>query len=518
MPGKWRLSAYIASVAVAIAAIPSTRAEILPTKGVFQGIYFQNRAGVGHFNFFIVSAELTKKLAPYNGKLVEIEVLRGIQPVNPGPAYMEAIGRVRELAPPPLKVHVNTVSPGASGTGTFDIVYSFVNAGSEPLKLNSDYVSIGLESFADDAGADGLNERYGGYTRRQLRYGGTTTQRWNFVDPMSPGHRTHFYTKYILFEPGQSVPFVWHSIARPAGEYEIVVSARLYTGTEEPEPILCRQPLDLPLVETAREAPDGLEIRATIVRSDEWLVVDGRLVDQGDAARHIFVKPDQKRFFLGGLVQLEDPSGKPFAVDLDWNDPYSGPWIRKKIGTDGIAFHFRIRQADHFRIQQEARLGFWIVTEAGIAKLTISDELPELPSIPNVVGGEPQNGCRLRIRMPRTKFATNEAPRFHFEVESDGKSAEILWLEKGDAKVEIDGKPAKLYTSQLIDRHVLQLPYQGEATLASNHGLPVGKHNLTVSVTGQGGEYVNLRGDKWRKFKGELVSNTIEFEIREKTQ
>src|SRR4029453_17072043 len=79
MRGKWRISAYIASIVVAIAPIPSTRAEILPTNGVFQGIYFQNRAGVGHFDFFIVSAELTKKLAPYNGKFVEIEVLRGIQ-------------------------------------------------------------------------------------------------------------------------------------------------------------------------------------------------------------------------------------------------------------------------------------------------------------------------------------------------------------------------------------------------------------------------------------------------------
>jgi len=501
-------------VANAFLAAAIVRAEILPTEGTFRGIYYQNRAGVGHFKFFIVSGEQTKQLAPYNGKYIELEVVSGIQPVNPGPAFIKKIGRVTELPPPPLQVDVKTVCPGSSGPGTFDIVYSFKNGGRSELILDVDRVGIGLEGYRDVARPDEVDKAFGrNLTNKQYTYGGQRNQPWNLIHPMSPGKSTHFYTKRIKLLPGEAVPFVWHGINESPGEHEVVVSAALPSGGDEPIPVMFRKALDLPLERIPVQRSD-LTIHAKAARDAEWLTIEGRLCNETEGEKSIFAQPDGDQLFLPGLVQLEGPDGKLLSIDLDWEEPYTG-WTRKYIAREGTAFRFRVRQSNHFHMAKESRLCLWTVTDDGLEKLTVADDLPAPPIVRDVPWGKAENGCRLRIRMAKDHFAIGEQPRFFVEIESDGTSADILWINGGDSKILVDGEPAKLYTTALVHDHVLGFPRQGEIKLAHNHGLAEGKHNLTVEVQGRGGEYTNLTNRKFRKFEGKLISNAVEFSLGE---
>lgn len=509
-----RGSIAIVVVATALLAVAIANGEILPTEGTFRGIYHQNRAGVGHFKFFILSVELTKQLAPFNGKYIELEVLDGIQPINPGPAFITKIGRITELPPPPLQVDVKTISPGSGGPETFDVVYSFTNTGQTEIVLDANDVAIGLEGYKDIERPDEVDRFYGGgYTRKQRAYGGMKVQPWNWIHPMSPGVRTHFYTRRIKLPPGELAPFVWHSVEASAGEHEVVVSAWLPSGKDERIPISLRKSVNLPLKRTDPAKGHALTVHTKVARDAEWLTIEGRLSNETEMEKHIFVQPDREWFFLPGLVQLEGADAKPLSIDLDWTEPYSGPWVRKAIEKEGLPFRFRVRQSDHFKISKEKCLRFWTLTDEGIEKLTLADDLPAPPAIPETPWGKVDNGCRLRIRMAKVRFADDEQPRFFFEVDTDRTTADILWINRGDSNILVDGKPAKLYTTQLIDSHVLGLPRQGEVKFAQNHGLTEGKHNLKVTVQGRGGEYANLNDDKFRKFDGTLISNEVEFSM-----
>ena len=89
-------------------------AEILPTKGTFRGIYEVNRAGVGRLNFFIFSQSLKDRMAPYENKYIEIEILKAQQLMNPGDVVVEQFGNVTRLPDPPLELRLKAV-PSNSG-------------------------------------------------------------------------------------------------------------------------------------------------------------------------------------------------------------------------------------------------------------------------------------------------------------------------------------------------------------------------------------------------------------------
>ena len=67
---------------------------MMPSSGTFRGIYHKNYAGVGEFGYFMVHKQLLEKLAPYDGKYIELEVLKARQPINPGTSVIQEIGAV----------------------------------------------------------------------------------------------------------------------------------------------------------------------------------------------------------------------------------------------------------------------------------------------------------------------------------------------------------------------------------------------------------------------------------------
>lgn len=513
------LAAILLSLLVVFHGIPG-HAEILPTRGTFRGVYHVNRAGVGRFTFFIISKALKGQMAPYEGKYVEVEILKARQRIRSGPVIVDQIGKVTRLFDPSLKLKLQAVFPGTGGGKTIDVIYSLINVGKKDITINANDLQIGVRCYSQSENDEAQDDFFQtGYTRRQLSFRGSLLQRWNFISPMCPGERTHFNTGKVLLRPGETAPFVLHGLDLKPGQYELAVTAVFYPTPTKDEgvPVIAAQSLDVPLPQHKRIQDKLLDAQVQVTHDDEWLVVDGRILGKPEAGVSLFTLSDRGQHFLPGLVQLYSSSGDLLPARLDWRRP-DGPWRPIQVDREGLPFKFRVRHADRFSREKIAKIGFWTVTDRGIEKLTLADALPEPPQRPLPPWGKTVQGCRLRVQMSGESFRAGETIRFFFQAESDGKKADMVWIDEGNWEshvvVTVDGKKARLGTTGISDGHVNHFPFQGEISLASVYKVLPGKHRLQLSVRGDPGTYTNLRGEKFRKFRGTLVSIVVEFEVQ----
>lgn len=495
-------------------------AEILPTQGTFRGIYHVNRAGVGRFSFFIIREVLKDQMAPYEGKYIELEVLKARQPINPGPAIVDRIGKVTRLPDPPMGITLRASSPAKDGGNTIDLICAIENVSEAEVIFNAGDLQVGVRGYSQPMQDDGPDQIFQtGYTRRQLSFGGPLPQPWNFISPMNPGERTHFYTGEVLLRPGEAAPFVVHGVELPPGQHEMTAIAAFNRSRDERVPVMAAQALEIPLAER-EETPGGLlEARAQVTYEDEWLAVEGHILGKSDAGVPFFTIPDGQYHFLPGLIQLYSGTGELLPARLDWRKP-DGPWKQTRVDREGLPFRFRVRYSDHFSGTSIKGIGLWTITQRGVEKLTLADHLPEVPHPPLPPWGQTVRGCRLRIRMPRESLDAGEKIRFFFQADSDREEADMVWINEGSFEshvvVTVDGKKARIGTTQISDGHVNFFPFQGEISLASVYKVPPGEHTLQLSVRGDPGTYKNLRGEEFRKFKGRLLSNVVEFEVKKK--
>jgi hypothetical protein len=334
---------------------------------------------------------------------------------------------------------------------------------------------------------------------------------------MNPGESTHFCTGNVLLQPGETVPFVLHHVELQPGQYELAGAASFYPTNDQTVPVVAAKSLDIPLTQQKGTHDASLEAQVQVTHDDEWLVVDGHVMGKAGAEVWLFTLSDRKKYLLPGLVQLYAASGDLLPAQLDWRRP-DGAWRRTQVDREGLPFMFRIRQADRFSSSSIKRIGFWTVTQRGIEQLTLADELAEIPQRPLSPWGQTVEGCRLRIQMPRESFKAGEDIRFFFQAESDGNRADMVWINERRFKthvvVTVDGNTARIGTTGISDGHVNLFPFQGEITLSSMYKVHEGKHTLQLSVQGDPGTYTNLRGEKFRKFNGSLLSNVVVFEVK----
>jgi hypothetical protein len=94
----------------------------------------------------------------------------------------------------------------------------------------------------------------------------------------------------------------------------------------------------------------------------------------------------------------------------------------------------------------------------------------------------------------------------------------MVWINERSLKthvvVTVDGNTARIETTGISDGHVNLFPFQGEIALSYMYKVHEGKHTLQLSVQGDPGTYTNLRGKKFRKFSGSLLSNVVVFEVK----
>ena len=139
------------------------------------------------------------------------------------------------------------------------------------------------------------------------------------------------------------------------GRRDLVSKASYYVAAKKSYiPILLRQSLQLPLLKSGETSSDELAIRATVTRREEWLNVEGRLVNTTDKPRYVFVRLEPEERFrtnegiaLPGLIQLYGPDERLLTAEVSWREP-NGHWVRKTIDTAGLPFGFRFRQRGHF--------------------------------------------------------------------------------------------------------------------------------------------------------------------------
>jgi hypothetical protein len=396
-------------------------------------------------------------------------------------------------------------------------MYELANTGRVDAVVNANDLQVGVYGYPQPLVSEEVDFVFGsGYTRRQLSFGGTLLQRWNFLSPMEPGESTHFYTGPVRLRPGESAPFVLHSVALAPGEYELAAAGAYYPNRDERVPLLVGEPLDIPLPNQGVKTNMTLRCEASVQLDDEWFVFKGRLLPCGSDTAFIFARPEHGMSLLPGLVQLRSPSSAVLAARLDWHEP-DPPWVLTQVGVNGLPFTFRVRQADRFSREPIATMTLWTVTSNGIEKLLLADSLP-VPGLPPLPPwGETRDGCRLRLALPREVFSSNERIRFFFQAESDGTQADMVWMDKGHfpthVVASVDGSSLPIGETGISDEHVNLFPFQGEIKLASLHKVQPGRHTLQLSIRGDPGTYTNLRGEKFRKFNGKIVSNMVQFEV-----
>ena len=522
---RGRLRTALVVLLAVLALVPlvhvgTVTADILPTKGTFRGVYHVNRAGVGRLLFFIIPKKLKKRMAPYDGKYIEVEVLKGRQPLNPGPAIVEEIGKVTVLDPPPLRAEIRIISPGAGDRGTFDVFYDFRNVSRRPVEFDANDAAVGTMGYGKVDHPDEVERFFGlDYTRGAMAFGGQTRQRWSFISPMSPGKSNHFYARRIRLGPGEAVPFVWHGVKLDPGRYELQASTIWRPQKNAHIPIKAWRQFDVPLPKAAARLRAALTANATVTRDAEWLQVDACLTNATGEARQMFVRRRGEEVFPPGLVQLYDQDGSLMAARLDWHMPFHAPWVRTAVGDEGLRFRFRARKEDQFLTTPISRISFWTVSDAGLEKLTLVNNAPSPAPRALPPWGRTVKGCRCRIRAARDRFGRDERIRFFVQAESEGAQADTLWMNEGNfdshVRVTIDGEKAAVYTTGVSDGHVYFFPFQGEFVMSHFLKLAPGRHKLRLSLKSDGGTYTNLRNEEFRKLDATLVSNEVEFEVTE---
>jgi hypothetical protein len=378
-------------------------------------------------------------------------------------------------------------------------------------------LQIGVMGYAQHPAGAAVDFQNSGYTAGQLGFTGQMAQVFNFLSPMGPGARTHFFTGSVTLRPCEEAPFIVHDVQRQPGEYELVASATFYTAEREHIPLRSSLALDLPLEAVKTKPIQSLTLKANAANDDEWLIVKGNIADEFGADVSLFTKSREQDHFLPGLVEIYSDSGELLPADLDWQEP-DGSWRSISLGREGVSFKFRVRPRDRFSRAAVTKIEFTTVTNRGRERFILADHLvastrPELPAWGDTVGG-----CRMRIAVPRDCFKGSERVRFFVQAESDGSGADLLWVNSGkfqsQVKAMIDGKQAQIESGGVGDAIVNSFPFQGDVALALIERLAPGKHLLQFAVKGDPGIYENTRGESFRKFDGTLVSNTVEFELR----
>lgn len=517
---------------ILLAMSSQATAAIMKTKGIFRGVYHENVAGVGCFEIdyvfsekdhYLVASDIRRRLAPYDGKYIELEVLDSNQWSNPGAAIITRIGKIKELPPAPIEINIETVSPDSDGPASIDVLFTYKNVGKKPLHLDVDRVGFGGFSYRSVDNPDEVDSQFG-YTRRQLNFRGgcgqvgLTSQSITIVS-VSP--------VAVTLEPGEVAPFVRHGLHLKRGKYELAAST-LFWRDNERIPVIFWKPLEVPLPANQSVQTSGLAIRAKVTAVENRLRVEGRLFNTTSAPCHIFVRPDGDHFILPGIVWVYDSKDNRFNWIGKFRTSYKEQVsVRRPVDREGIPFHLNVSSTDEFSDVQPRRIEIWIVTDNGLDKLIVSKDLPRLDLLPVPPWGPEVDECRCRMRPTKKRFAPDEPMRFLFQVAISSEKrgvSKMLKIKRGGMTVEIDGRETAIFSTTLREETPYGLSCKGSFELPPAKTLASGKHSVRLMLRGKGGTYTyqpsapfhsDERPITWRLFNGVLPSNSAEFEVSE---
>lgn len=523
-------------------------ADMARTQGVFEGVYHQDRWGVGHYLYFIVHPDLHAKLAKYEDRLVRVEVTKGTQPMNPGPAVMLAVGRIEELPQPPVGIRVKTRPSKITANRPFQLVVEVTNNSEDDSLLYPLAVVSTVRQPVTDSGQRSNDPSYlvKDYTTGQLSVGCARTQ----MEAWTAFHgRANLQGcgGQLLLPPRAS--YVWvtsfaEGVPALDGELEIEVSYALADpkapfGVWRSEGRFEKWQA-LPVQQARSENLDTIPDERTLLLSgidctaeeDGWtrfrlklLPANGGTVRVPGTIDRASGKEDPEKY--AQLARVEGAAKDGSAVELDavrlpQSDTRSGIALWVEIPKTGAVIEGRFRKHSRFA-QPITRLSLCVLTDHGIETLVLSDDFKDQDVPPTTAYGAVTGGVKLRVRPARAVFKGTEPMRFHLQAVNVSDEP-VCWRMPSNGIgdnviIEIDGRKVALperkpeYIGGWAAQWTCQTPEEWTITLPDSVKCAPGQHTIRYIVVAEGGTYKNANNELIPILRGELVSNRANYSV-----
>jgi len=517
-----------AMVLLAVAAVcPTSRkpavAEMLLTTGTFDGVYHQDRWGVGHFGWFIVRPGLHARLARYEGKRIRLTVTKGEQPVSPGPAIMHEIGEVAVLGDPPLAIRLSTIPAKPAPGVPLQVMVRLENTTQAPLGISRDVTVISVNAVPKVDRPEQPVWLMKDYTRGQMA---TPVQRVQLVAPVTLPDRapTNLAPLGNLTLPaGDSFPFVaLLPDGLPEGKYEIEASTHVLP---DPKTVECLTWLRFDVAganRNERDEPPPLRVLERSVRAAaDGYRASAAVAPPAGEQRRIAVNADHTGLAYAGRIQAVAEDGTGIDVQADYPN-WQGEWRLDAVPEDGFRIEIPFGRASHFDGNAIARVTLDLLTDRGVQTFLLAEDFADPLACPAVPFGPPIDGVKLRIRPAKAAFSWREQPVFYLQfVNVSGQP--VMWPHRTDepykyVTVEIDGRKTDSWRGAYVGggwavKRLCPIPHEGMIILPKDLRLSIGKHTLCYSIKCKGGTYRNTEDQPVPIVRGRIVSNETEFAV-----
>ena len=514
--------------AIWLASPRTATARIAPTKGDFEGIYWQDRWGVGRFAHFIVDPSLRTKLASFEGSYIRVDVTRGDQPMRPGPAFMQEIAKVTPLPKLPVELYLRTLPTHPAIGEPFQIVCELHNTGEAELAFGGVGLRAGLYTARTGRGEPPRVPSYSlqTFTRARLsNYGRSIDTDGRLVGTFGRSDNDQISCGGAVIGPGDKTPRV---VLLPqgldAGEYEIVVHADLYKGgfKRKDHLLLARHVIDIvdPAWKPARPKPLLRVTGLKIGKSDQY----GRHVEvriaSAEGSRCRVVQNNDGEVRWAAFLKAFDERCRPIRLRV--SSATLTKWKLSSLDEAGTDMQLDFDTKSRFEEGPIKRLELSLLTDHGLQRVVVTDDYEDAHWQTPPPFGPPAQGVQLRVRRARIpRGAGNRLQFFAQAINLSGRP--VAWRRPSipfgeNIRIEIDGRRIALPENEAkhifgwLDPRTTRQPEEWVVTLPKSVKLPSGQHTLRYVIDGQGGSY-HGDGRTVPLLDGSLASNLLSFEI-----
>ena len=547
------LNALVVALVVCVSIQRPAVGESLPTSGTFEGVYHQDRWGVGHFGFFIVHPALHAKLAPFDGKLVRLKVTGGTQPMNPGPAVMLGVDEITELPRPPLDIRFRTRPSEVRAGQPFQLIVELTNRSTDGAVLSPGGVFSAIrQPYLQPAQKpNDPSHWFKEYTVGQLSTGGKRIQMHGMVGYRG---RQTFQGRVnlngrggrLLLLPGASWAWVaWFPKGLSANDAELNVHLS-YALTNSTAPLGSRTsqgqfelwhhfdvskaagggpaPEDEPrLVVSDVELPDGkdgwtdLQFNLSPAKGKAVRVPGtiNRVTGQVDAEKYAHIARLEGIAADGSQVELE-------GLRLPDRGTANGIAQLVELPETGAPIRGRFRKVSRFAPALR-QVVLRVMTDQGIVSVALAKDFKDKDVSVLPPFGPTIDGVEMRIRPAKEVFKVGEPLVFHVQARNvSGKP--VCWWKPSNGLgenviVEIDGRrieqpdrKAKFIVGWSA-KWTCKYPDERTVKLPDTVWLAKGRHTLRYINISHGGKRKNVNNEIIPIVRGRIQSNKVAFSV-----
>lgn len=503
------LLCMVAAVSAAAVIPPGVRAEVLPERGTFDGIYHRDRWGVATVGFLRLPPPFHERMAPYEGRHVRVELRKGHQ-VGDG-VIVEDLGDVAALPAAPVSVSLRLVPPEPAAGEPFQAVCTITNRSTAPISWNVRSPDEVRMAWAVESSAG--SPTVPAVLRKERTSLGQFATNVFGVGP-------------IELAPGGSFAFpVDFETGLPAGKCEMTALAGRFPTDARAEwafAVLC---LDVGGTPRERSAP-ALRGSKTVVtpRGEGEFEVHLRVSTGRDDLLSLAWDGSPSSF--AGRVRGSAEDGSPVPVEVIRDPRPDSQWTLAPLSSEGREVRFRVRHATRFPEKALDCLTVEVLGSEGLMPVEPPVAVRESPEPEQIPFGSATQDVRLRGR-PAVRILDRSGEwRFHFQARNEGGKP-IVWWQPHPAQytsesvmLEVDGEtvPPSMGKAEFIagwpGARSCTDPMEWTARFPAPRYLAPGEHVLRLCIRSAGGTYRNANGQDVPVLVGVLWSNEIPFQVR----